>query len=57
MKITLEHLKDTCYIKTEKNNLEPTEILRHFCNLMLCAGWQQGSIDEAIMALNEQIDL
>ena len=57
MKITLEHLKDTCYIKTEKNNLEPTEILRHFCNLMKCAGWQQYSIDEAIMALNEEIEL
>jgi hypothetical protein len=25
--------------------------------LMLCAGWQQDSIDDAIMGLNEQIDL
>ena len=57
MTITLKHYGDTYSIETQSETLEPTEMIKTFTNLMLCAGWQQGSIDEAIMALNEEIDL
>jgi len=57
MTITLKHYGNTYSIETQSETLEPTEVLKTFTNLMLCAGWQQGSIDEAIMALNEEIEL
>jgi len=57
MTITLKHYGDTYSIETQLETLEPTKIIKTFTNLMLCAGWQQGSIDEAIMALNEEIEL
>ena len=57
MTITLEHYGVTYSIETKDDELDSTELLKTFCNLMLCAGWQQSSIDWAIMELNEQIDL
>ena len=57
MTITLKHYGDTYFIETQLETLEPTQVLKTFSNLMLCAGWQQDSIDEAIMALNEEIEL
>ena len=56
MTITLKHYGVTYSIETKANDLNATEVLKTFNNLMLCAGWQQGSIDEAIMELNEEID-
>ena len=57
MTITLKHYGVTYSIETQSETLDATEVLKTFTNLMLCAGWQQGSIDEAIMALNEEIEL
>jgi len=57
MTITLKHYGVTYSIETQSETLDATEVLKTFNNLMLCAGWQQGSIDGAIMALNEEIDL
>jgi len=57
MTITLKHYGNTYSIETQSETLDATEVLKTFTNLMLCAGWQQGSIDEAIMALNEEIEL
>jgi len=57
MTITLKHYGVTYSIETKEDDLEPTEMIKTFSNLMLCAGWQQGSIDGAIMELNEQIEL
>jgi hypothetical protein len=57
MTITLKHYGSTYSIETKSDNLTATETLQHFINLMLCAGWHQGEIDNAIMALNEDIDL
>ena len=56
MTITLKHYGVTYSIETNSETLDATEVLENFTNLMLCAGWQQGSIDNAIMALNEEID-
>jgi len=56
MTITLKHYGVTYSIETQSETLDATEVLKTFNNLMLCAGWQQGSIDEAIMELNEEID-
>jgi len=57
MKITIKHYGVKYSIKTKTDDLNSTEILETFTNLMLCAGWQQSSIDSGIMQLNEQIDL
>tara|TARA_R110000868_G_scaffold99314_1_gene273391 strand:+ start:251 stop:424 length:174 start_codon:yes stop_codon:yes gene_type:complete len=57
MTITLKHYGITYSIETMADDLKATEVLKTFSNLMLCAGWQKGSIDNAIMALNEEIDL
>ena len=57
MTITLKHYGVTYSIKTDADDLNATEVIQHFTNLMLSAGWKQGSIDNAIMALNEEIDL
>jgi len=57
MTITLKHYGVTYSIETQSETLDATQVLKTFNNLMLCAGWQQGSIDEAIMALNEEIEL
>jgi len=57
MTITLKHYGVTYSIETKADDFDATEMIKTFNNLMLCAGWQQGSIDEAIMALNEEIEL
>jgi len=57
MTITLKHYGFTYSIETEADDLNATEVIQHFTNLMLCAGWHQGLIDNAIMALNEEIEL
>jgi hypothetical protein len=57
MTITINHYGATCSIETKDDELDATELLKTFCNLMLCAGWTQDSIDDAIMALNEEIEL
>ena len=55
MTITLKHYGVTYSIETQSETLDATQLLKTFYNLMLCAGWHQGSIDNAIMALNEEI--
>ena len=57
MTITIKYFGITYSIETEQDNLNATEILETFTNLMKCIGFQQSSIDGAIMELNEQIDL
>jgi hypothetical protein len=57
MIITLKHYGVTYSIETKEDDLDATDVLKNFTNLMLCAGWQQDSIDNAILALNEEIDL
>jgi len=57
MTITLKHYGVTYSIETKEDNLNATEMLETFTNLMKCIGFQQSSIDGAIMGLNEQIDL
>jgi hypothetical protein len=57
MIITIKYFGITYSIETEQDNLNATEMLETFTNLMKCIGFQQSSIDGAIMELNEQIDL
>jgi hypothetical protein len=57
MTITLKHYGVTYSTETKGDDLDATEMINTFTNLMKCAGWQQSSIDGAIMELNEQIDL
>ena len=57
MKIKLKHYGVTYSIETKEDDFDAAEMINTFNNLMLCAGWQQDSIDDAIMGLNEQIDL
>ena len=57
MTITLKHYGVTYSIETKEDDFDATEMINTFNNFMLCAGWQQDSIDEAIMALNEEIEL
>ena len=57
MIITIKYFGITYSIETKEDNLNATEILETFTNLMKCIGFQQSSIDGAIMGLNEQIDL
>jgi len=57
MTITLKHYGVTYSIETKSDDLNSTEMIKTFNNLMLCIGFQQSSIDGAIMELNEQIDL
>jgi len=57
MKITIKHYGDTYSIETKEENLDATQMLETFTSLMKCIGFQQSSIDGAIMELNEQIDL
>ena len=57
MTITITHFGVTYSIETKTDDLNSTEMLETFTNLMKCIGFQQSSIDGAIMELNEQIDL
>jgi hypothetical protein len=57
MTITLKHYGDTYSIETKADDLNAAEMIQHFTNLILSAGWHQDSIDNAIMALNEEIEL
>jgi len=57
MTITLKYYGDTYSIETNADDLTPTEMINTFTKLLLCAGLHQGTIDDAIMELNEQIDL
>ena len=57
MTITIKHYGITYSIETKEYNLNATDTLETFTNLMKCIGFQQSSIDGAIMELNEQIDL
>jgi hypothetical protein len=57
MIITIKYFGVTYSIETKTDDLNATEILETFTNLMKCIGFQQSSIDGAIMGLNEQIDL
>ena len=57
MIITIKYFGITYSIETKEDNLNATEILETFTNLLKCIGFQQSSIDGAIMGLNEQIDL
>ena len=57
MTITLKHYGVTYSIETKSDDLNSTEMLETFTSLMKCIGFQQSSIDGAIMELNEQIDL
>ena len=57
MKITIKYYGVTYSIEKKTDDFPAIDMLRNFNNLMLCAGWQQDSIDNAIMALNEEIEL
>ena len=57
MTITLKHYGVTYSIETEADDLDATQMLETFTSLMKCIGFHQNSIDEAIMALNEEINL
>jgi hypothetical protein len=57
MTITLKHYGVTYSIETTGDDLDATEMIETFTNLMKCIGFHQSSIDDAIMGLNEQIDL
>ena len=57
MRLPIKYFGITYSIETKEDNLDATEILETFTNLMKCIGFQQSSIDGAIMELNEQIDL
>ena len=57
MTITIKYFGVTYSIETDTDNLDATQMLATFTNLMKCIGFQQSSIDGAIMGLNEQIDL
>ena len=57
MTITITYFGITYSIETERKDLNALQILETFTNLMKCIGFQQSSIDGAIMELNEQIDL
>tara|TARA_R110000803_G_scaffold10606_8_gene32230 strand:+ start:213 stop:386 length:174 start_codon:yes stop_codon:yes gene_type:complete len=57
MTITIKYFGVTYSIETDSDNLDATQMLETFTNLMKCIGFQQSSIDGAIMGLNEQIDL
>ena len=57
MTITIKHYGVKHSTKTKTDGLNAKETLQHFINLMLGAGWPEGAIDDAIMALNEEIDL
>ena len=57
MKITIKHFGVTHSVETEQEHLTATEALDIFCNLMRSIGFHQDSVDEAIMALNEEIEL
>jgi len=57
MTITITYFGITYSIETERKDLNALQILETFTNLMKCIGFQQSSIDGAIMGLNEQIDL
>ena len=57
MTITLKYFGVTYSIETKQELFDATEALEMFTNLMKCAGWAQVSVDNAIMELNEQIDL
>lgn len=56
MTITLTHYGVTYSTETKEEDLDATDVLQNFTNLMLCAGWAQISVDNAIMELNEEID-
>jgi Tat protein secretion system quality control protein TatD with DNase activity len=57
MIITIKYFGVTYSIETKTDDLNATEILETFTNLMRCIGFHPNSIDGAIMELNEQIDL
>lgn len=57
MTITITHFGVNYSIETKEENLNATEILETFTNLMKCIGFHQSTIDDAIMALNEEIEL
>jgi len=57
MTITIKHYGATYSIETKEEDLNALQMLETFTNLMKCIGFQQSSIDGAIMGLNEQIDL
>ena len=57
MTITITHFGVKYSIETKTDDLNSTEMLETFTNLMRAVGFQQSSIDGAIMELNEQIDL
>lgn len=48
MKITLEQHRDKISIETEGDDLSAIEFLEYVCQLMLCAGYQYGSVKRAI---------
>ena len=57
MIITIKYFGITYSIETETEDLNALQMIETFTNLMKCIGFQQSSIDGAIMELNEQIDL
>ena len=57
MTITIKYFGVTYSIETKEEDLNATQMIETFTSLIKCIGFHQSSIDEAIMTLNEQIDL
>jgi len=53
MKITLEHYEDKYSIETNYDGLRAGEVLSHMCNLMMCAGFTNESLKQAIYERTE----
>tara|TARA_R110000803_G_scaffold97546_1_gene165658 strand:+ start:322 stop:495 length:174 start_codon:yes stop_codon:yes gene_type:complete len=57
MKITITHFGVTYSIETKTDDLNALQMIETFTDLMRCIGFHPDSVNDAIMGLNEQIDL
>ena len=57
MTITIKHYGATYSIETKEEDLNALQMIETFTDLMRCIGFHPNSINDAIMGLNEQIDL
>ena len=56
MKLTLEQYKDKYSIETHLDGCSVNEVLSHMCNLMLCAGFNNESVKQAIYQKAEEYE-
>ena len=55
MKITLKHYGVTYSIETKEDDFDAAEMINTFNNLMLCAGFSEKSVQNAILDAAEEI--